>query len=119
MGGWPRPEHDAWEAFMQIERQGLQDHAQGKMARALGHALPGESREELDRIALEDRRLAQSGMVQLKSGSRFYHKHIDELTREDRTDRIAAENETVEWLKDRVERGRLGPKAPSIPTHLR
>jgi hypothetical protein len=103
---------------MQMERQRLQDHAQG-MARALGHALPGESREGLDRIAAEDRRLAQSGFVQLKSGQRTYHKHIEELTRADRADRIAAERATVEWLKERVERRKRGEDAPPIPTHLR
>ena len=119
MGGWPRPGHDAWEAFMEMERQRLQDHAQGKMARALGHALPGESREGLERIALEDQRLAQSGFVQLKSGHRIYYKHIEELTREDRTARIAAELATVEWLKERVERAKRGEDAPPIPTHLR
>ena len=43
MGTWPRPRHDAWEAIMQMERQRLQEHAQGKMVRALGYALPGES----------------------------------------------------------------------------
>jgi hypothetical protein len=41
-----------------MERQRLQEHASGKMVRALGYAPPGESREELDRIAEEDQRLA-------------------------------------------------------------
>jgi hypothetical protein len=112
VGGWPRPGHDGWEAFMQMERQRLQEHAQGKMARALGYALPGESQEELDRLALEDQRLAQRGMIQLKSGQRFYYKHIDELTRYDCTARIAAEREVVEWLR---ERGKRGEDAPPIP----
>jgi hypothetical protein len=119
VGGWPRPGHDAWEAFMEMERQSLQEHAQGKMARALGYALPGESQEELERIASEDRRLAQQGMVPLKSGKRIYYKHIDELTREDRTARIAAERETVAWLKERVERRKRGADAPPIPIYLR
>jgi hypothetical protein len=104
---------------MQMERQRLRDHAQGKMARALGYALPGESREEMDRIASEDQRLAQSGMVQLKSGQRIYYKHIEELTREDRADRIAAERETVEWLKERVERWKRGAEAPHTRTSTR
>jgi len=103
---------------MDMERQRLQEHAQGKMARALGYALPGESQQELDRIALEDQRLAQSGMVGLKMGERLYYKHIDELSREDRQARIAAERETVEWLKERVERRKRGEDAPPIPTHL-
>ena len=81
--------------------------------------LPGESQEELDRIAAEDQRLAQRGMVQLKSGHTIYCKHVDELTSKDRTTRIAAENETVAWLKERVERGMRGEDAPPIPPHLR
>ena len=39
----PKPEHDTFEEFVETERTRLQEHAQGKMARALGHALPGES----------------------------------------------------------------------------
>lgn len=104
---------------MEMERRRLREHAHGKMARALGHDLPGESREGLDRIASEDRRLAQNGMVQLKSGERIYHKHIEELTREDRTDRIAAERATVDWQKERVESRKLGTEAPPTPAHLR
>ena len=70
--------------------------------RIAGHALPGESQEELDRIAAEDQRLAQEGMVKLKVGEEVSYKHVDELTREDRTARIAAELEEVEWLKNRL-----------------
>ena len=51
MGSQPRPEHDTFDEFMEMERARLQEHASGKMAHALGHALPGESQEELDRIA--------------------------------------------------------------------
>ena len=76
MGGWPRPGHDAWEAFMEMEQQRLQEHAQGKMALALGYALPGESQQELDRIASEDQRLAQQGILMLKSG----RKQLPEAT---------------------------------------
>jgi hypothetical protein len=72
------------------------------MARALGHALPGESQEELQRIATEDQRLAQEGMVKLKVGGEIRYKHVDELTREDRTARIEAEREEVDWLMKRV-----------------
>jgi hypothetical protein len=78
------------------------EHVSGKMANALGHALPGESQEELDRIAAEDQRLAQKGIVKLKTGESVYYKHIDELTREDRKVRIATEREEVAWLKKRL-----------------
>ena len=67
----PKPEHDTFDEFMEMERGRLQEHASGKLAEALGHALPGESQEELDRIAQEDQRLAKEGMVKLKVGGRF------------------------------------------------
>lgn len=110
MGDRPKPEHDTFEEFMDMERGRPQEHASGKMARALGRALPGESQEELDRIAQEDRRLAQEGMVKLKVGDEVFHKHVEELTREDRRARIESEKEEVDWLKGRVRRRKqLGP----------
>ena len=102
MGSEPKLEHDTFDEFMEAERGRLQEHASGKMAQALGYALPGESQEELERIALEDQRLAQEGMVKLKVGQEVSYKHIDELTREDRQARIAAESEEVEWLMSRL-----------------
>jgi hypothetical protein len=103
VGHRPKPEqHDTFGQFMELERGRLQEHASGKMARALGYALPGESQEELDRIAAEDQRLAQEGMVKLKVGEEIHYKHIDELTREDRAARIAAERKEVDWLMNRV-----------------
>jgi hypothetical protein len=103
VGDRPKPEHDTFDAFIDAERLRLQQHVQGKLAAALGHALPGESQEELDRIAAEDQRLAQQGMVKLKVGENVSYKHIDELTREDREARIEAEMEEVAWLKRRLE----------------
>lgn len=103
MGNRPKPEHDTFDEFIDMERARLQEHAQGKLAEALGHALPGESQEELDRTAAEDQRLAQQGMIKLKVGESVSYKHIDELTREDRPARIAAEMEEVAWLKRRLE----------------
>ena len=103
MGHRPKPEqHDTFEQFMEMERARLQEHAQGKLARALGHALPGESQQELERIAVEDQRLAQEGMTKLKVGEEIHYKHIEELTREDRMARMAAEQEEVDWLMKRV-----------------
>jgi hypothetical protein len=98
----PKPEHDTFDEFMDMERGRLQEHAQGKLARALGYALPGESQEELERIAQEDQRLSQEGMVKLKVGEQIHYKHVEELTREDRWARIEAEREEVEWLMNRV-----------------
>jgi len=102
MDSEPKPEHDTFDEFMEMERGRLQEHASGKMARALGHALPGESQEDLDRKAAEDQRLAQQGMVKLKVGDEIHYKHIDELTREDRKARMAAEREEVDWLMNRL-----------------
>jgi hypothetical protein len=102
VGSQPKPEHDTFDEFMEAERGRLQEHAAGKLAQALGCALPGESQEQLERIALEDQRLAQQGMVKLKVGEEVSYKHIDELTREDRQARIAAESEEVEWLMSRL-----------------
>jgi hypothetical protein len=99
VGHRPKPEqHDTFDEFMEMEHSRLQEHASGKLARALGHALPGESQEELERIAAEDQRLAQEGKVRLKVGEEIHYKHIDELTREDRAARMAAEQEEVDWL---------------------
>jgi hypothetical protein len=102
VGEGPKPEHDTFDRFMDAERKCLRDHASGKMARALGYALPGESQEELDRMAAEDQRLAQEGMVKLKVGEELHYKHVDELTPEDRMARIAAEMDEVEWIMNRV-----------------
>jgi hypothetical protein len=41
MGSKPKPEHDTFDEFM--ERGRLQEHASGKLAQALGYALPGVS----------------------------------------------------------------------------
>jgi hypothetical protein len=100
MGAWTNNpyDHDPWEGYMQMERMQLAERASGKMRRAIGRILPGESREHLERIASEDQRMARAGLVKLKSGSRSYYKHIDDLTREDRWPRIWAERETIAWL---------------------
>jgi hypothetical protein len=77
VGDRPKPEHDTFEEFMELERGRLQEHASGKLARALGYALPGESQEELDSIAAEDRRRAQEGKVKLEVGEEIHYKHIE------------------------------------------
>ena len=119
MASKPKAQHDTFEQFIEIERGRLQKHASGALADALGYALPGESQEQLDRIVAEDQRLAQRGMVKLKVGEEVSYKHIDELTREDRQARMAAELEEVEWLNERVKLFKEGAEAPPIPIHLR
>jgi hypothetical protein len=100
------PSHDDWENHKELERSQLAERAAGKMARMLGRALPGESQEELDLIASEDRFLAQSEYRLLKQGDRVWAKHIDDMSREDRYARIEYEKELVRWLKSRVEAAR-------------
>jgi hypothetical protein len=51
---------------------------------------------------LTDQRLAKKGMVPLRKDGRLYHKHIDDLTREDRWARIEAERDTIAWLRGRI-----------------
>ena len=89
---------------MAAERKALEKRKAGILARAIGEDLPGESREELDRMAEEDRRLAQEGLVPLMNGEgEIRHKHVDELKSADVTDRIRAENAILDWLVSRTE----------------
>ena|SRR5215203_413712 len=109
-----------WEEFDQLERQQLRERREGTLRRALGGPLPGESVEQLDRIGEWDRRRAEQGLVAVMDrGGTFSHKHIDDLGRLDMTSRTAAERVVVDWLKERVERKKLGAEAPPIPAHLR
>jgi hypothetical protein len=48
-----------WEGFMGMERRQLRERRAGKLRRALGLPLPGESVEQLDRIGEQDRRRAK------------------------------------------------------------
>ena len=56
-----------WERFLQTERRALEARRKGRMAKALSWRLPGESQKDLDRIASEDRRRAEEGLVELSS----------------------------------------------------
>lgn len=81
--------YGSWDGFMKVEREQLAQRAAGKMARMIGRALRGESQEELDLIAIDDQFMAQNGYVPLRQGDRVWHKHIDELTPEDRPARMS------------------------------
>jgi hypothetical protein len=92
----------SWERFLRTERRVLQARRNGQMAKALAWRLPGESHEELDRMASEDRRRAEKGLVELISeDGELSYKHIEELSPEDRIDRIRAELARIEWLLER------------------
>jgi hypothetical protein len=109
----------SWEGFMEMERKRLRERREGKLRRALGRPLPGESVEQLDRIGEHDRLMAEQGLVLIKEGSRIYHKHIDDLSPLDMRFVTAAERVEVGWLRERVERRKRGAEAPPIPKHLR
>jgi hypothetical protein len=95
---------ELWEQYMQVERLELEQRRSGQLGRALGRALPGESQEELDRMAEEDRRRAEEGLVELREGEEVWYKHIDEITREDRQARIDSENARAAWVAERLKR---------------
>ena len=102
-----------------MERKRLRERREGKLRRALGGPLPGESVEQLNRIGEHDRSMAEQGLVAIKEGGRISYKHIDDLGPPDMRFVTAAEWVEVGWLKERVERKKRGAEAPPIPTHLR
>jgi succinyl-CoA synthetase alpha subunit len=109
----------SWEGFMQMERTQLRERREGKLRRALGPPLPGESVEQLDRIGNQDRLRAEQGLVAVVGESgRISYKHIDDLSSLDMHFRTAAEWVQVGWLKERIERRRRGAGSPPIPQHL-
>jgi hypothetical protein len=90
--------------YMEVERRELEQRRNGQLSRAIGRALPGESHEELERIAEEDQRKAERGLVELRSGDEVWYKHIDEITRDDRQARIESENARAAWIQERLRR---------------
>ncbi len=98
----------SWERFLRTERRMLRARRNGQMAGALFWRLPEESQDVLDLMASEDRRRAEEGLVELRSErGEFSCKHIEELSPEDRMDRIRAELARIEWLLERHERRKI------------
>ena len=96
---------EGWEKFLAGERAALVERANGRLACALRTALPGESREELDRLIEEDRRLARAGLVSLVAeDGTVSHKHVDELKPEEMPARRRAETARLDWLIERTDR---------------
>jgi hypothetical protein len=91
---------ELWEQYMAVERRELEQRRSGQ----LGRALPGESAEELERIAENDQRRAEEGLVELRSGAEVWYKPIGELTRDDRQARIESENARAAWIRERLSR---------------
>ena len=94
----------AWEQFMQAELEELELRKGGQLASLLGEPLPGEPPAALERLASEDRRQAEERLVALMSGGKVFYKHIDELSAEDMSARIAANKVRSTWLKERRDR---------------
>jgi hypothetical protein len=96
---------EGWEIFLSGERKTLVERANGRLGYALRTTLPGESREELDRLIEEDRYLAQTGLVSLVAeDGTVSHKHVDELKPEDMPARQRAEVARLDWLMERTDR---------------
>ena len=90
-----------WEQFMQEELRELELRKGGQLARLLGEPLPEEPPAALERLASEDQRQAQEGLVALMRGGKVLYKHVDELTSEDMPARVAANRLRMSWLKER------------------
>src|SRR5918999_4515218 len=95
----------AWESFMRKERRELELRKEGQLAGLLGEALAGESSAALRRLASEDQRQAEEGLVALTSNGKTYYKLVEELTEGDMEARIAADRLREAWLKERRDRG--------------
>ena len=79
----------AWELFMQEELRELEKRKAGQLAELLGEALPGEPSAALERLAYEDRRQAEEGLVALMSMGKVSYKPLEELSPKDMAARIA------------------------------
>ena len=99
----------AWKSFVQEELRELELRKDGQLARLLGESLPGESPAALQRLASEDRRQADEGLVALMSNGKVFYKHVEELTEEDMSARVAANRLRTTWLKERLDVW-LGPE---------
>jgi hypothetical protein len=105
----------AWASFIAMERQELQLHREGHLARNLGPALPDESTEELRRRLEEEQLTAKEGLVELMDErGQITYKHIDELAPEDRLARIRAAAARLKWIAERQTKRRLSPRSPSL-----
>jgi hypothetical protein len=89
---------------MQEELRELEKRKAGQLAELLGEPLPGEPSAALERLAYEDRRQAQAGLVALMSMGKVSYKPLEELTPKDMAARIAANRLRTTWLKERRDR---------------
>lgn len=94
----------AWAVFVQTELRECELRKDGQLAKLLGEPQPGESVAALRRLASEDQRQAEEGLVALMSGGKIFYKHVDELSQADLPARIAANRARTTWLKERRDR---------------
>ncbi len=89
----------AWERFMRTESREMELRKDGQRAGLLdgmGAVTPPAFR----RLASEDRRQAEEGLVSLMRGGKVSYKRLDALTREDGPARVAANRARTTWLKE-------------------
>lgn len=91
----------AWKEFMRVELREIELRKNGQLSEQLGEPLPGEPSAALQRLAYQDRRQAEEGLVALMSGGKLSYKRLDELSPEDMPARAAAERLRTTWLKGR------------------
>ncbi len=94
----------AWEPFIEAELRELEKRKDGQLARLLGEPLPWEPAAALKRLAHEDQKQAEEGLVALMSGGKVSYKHVEQLSPEDMSARIAANRLRTTWLKERQDR---------------
>lgn len=94
----------AWERFVQTEMREMELRKDGQLAEALvgmRGAAPVGLPAALGRLASEDRRQPEEGLVALMRGGKVSYKRLDALTREDGPARVAANRARTTWLKER------------------
>jgi hypothetical protein len=88
---------------MRQERREVELRKDGQLAELLGEALAGEPPAALRRLAREDQRQAEEGLVALTSNGKTYYKLVEELEEGDMAARIAAARLREARLKERRE----------------
>ena len=97
----------AWERFIQEEQRELELRKDGQLGELLGAPLLGESPMVLQRLASEDQRQAEEGLVALMTNGKMSYKRLEQLSEGDVPGRIAARRLRTTWLKKRGD-GLLG-----------
>ena len=89
-----------WESFVRNERREIELSKDGQLAELLEEVSEGRPSAELRRLASEDQRQAEEGVVALRSNDKVYYKPVEELVEGDMAARIAATRLRESWLKD-------------------